>query len=485
LRDSPYFWELVAVGALASVAELFLMLWAARARRVRPGAPSAICGEIPLWSVVAALVVALLVPIFVVVLVSKGRDDLIRVALGLRYFRNAGMEPHWSQERVLSLGTAVGLTPLLLAGVFAGAVASWRARGRLQKILCCSAAPAMLVPFLIGVGLYPYRLLSIEIPNASVFTAREQAPYWTRALASGKQGLDVGALVAGCVLAVVFAWIAIWLVRKKDDSAHEWPRKGTAVLASAVMLAAGALACWLAAPLAAENRTAFPAHDFRFTMRVFPAVAPGLSQGELYDLSAKARQDIYWDRLQFPLSARTEDPLLRWGPVVEPRSDGIMIDYRRMSSPRELRETLDQKEDNLRLLHGDDTGSTLLMAPPDLPINLVADVLAVCYERGEREVRLVTGLPETIQRPLVGPLTRIIFQTTSVTLARDKDLDPNRRQRVLALSKGPRRYRDLLDEVFQLRPTSPVTLLLDPTGSWHYGSSQGSAPLEGVVAPKK
>jgi len=163
-----------------------------------------------------------------------------------------------------------------------------------------------------------------------------------------------------------------------------------------------------------------------------------------------------------------------------------MVDLLRMRSPRELRETLDLKERNFRMLHAKDTGSTLIMARPDLPVDLLADVLAVCYERGEREARLVTGLPETIQRPRVGPLTRIIYQTTSVTLARDKDLAPSRQQLVIALSTGPHRYRELLDEIFESRsPTSTVTLLLDPTGSWHYGSSLGSVPLEGVVAPQK
>ena len=448
------------------------MLWAARARRARPGAPSAILGGIPPWSVVASLVVALVVPIFVVVLVHRGRDELVRVALGLRYFRHAAMEDHWSQERVLALGTAVGLPPLLLAGIFTGAAAGLRLRGRLERILFSLATPAIVLPFFIGAGLYPYRLQSIEIPDASVFTAREQAPYWARALASGKHGLNAGAVVAGCVLAVVFVWLASRLVRKKDDGTDEWPRRGTAIAASTVMLAAGALAWWLAAPLAAENRAAFPGHDFRTTERVFPAVPDGISQAALYDLSAKTRIGIYWDRLAFPLSARAQDPLLRWGPVVEPRTEGVVLDDLHRS-PRQLRAALDLKVDNLRYLHGDDTGSTLIMARPDLPVELLADALAVCYERGEREVRLVTGLPETIQRPLLGPVTRIIFQTTSVGLARMKDMDQSRQQRVLALPNGPQRYRDLLDEVLAMGATSSeVTLLLAPEGSWRYGRSQ-------------
>jgi hypothetical protein len=104
----------------------------------------------------------------------------------------------------------------------------------------------------------------------------------------------------------------------------------------------------------------------------------------------------------------------------------------------------------------------MIMAKPDLPAHQLADILTVVYRSSPPEVRLVTGLPETIHRPTLGALSRIIYQTTTVGRARRGDIDLKNQQRVIPLRGDRKRYRDVLDRIFELGQTpSPPILLLD------------------------
>lgn len=77
-------------------------------------------------------------------------------------------------------------------------------------------------------------------------------------------------------------------------------------------------------------------------------------------------------------------------------------------------------------------------------------------------MRLVTGLPKTVDRSVLGQLSRIVVQTTTVGLARTRELDSRRPRGTISVPGEFRRYRDLLDRVLAERRASsqPALLLL-------------------------
>jgi hypothetical protein len=364
----------------------------------------------------------------------------------------------WNQQEVLSLGTCVGFPSILLAGITVGAVNSQRvAWGR--RILFCSAAPAVLAPFFGGIWLYLDGL-----PKDTIGPGRH--PALSSTLAAAKHMLDTGVLVGGLALVAFCAWCLVEFVRKRNESARvgEGPRRAT--VAVTVILTVAAIVWWLSGPLVAENLAPVPGYDSRNTERVFPAVPVGLSQDELYARSTEAWMKTYRGRLVYPLVTREQAALVFSGVLVALSSDRVTVSGVTVE-PQDLHDALVHARSNDRLLHGNERArSPMIMAPSDLPIGMLAEILAVAYDAGDYEVRLVTGLPETIQRPALGALTRAVLQSTPVTLARSEDIDPKRQQRLIPLSKGLHRYRDLLDQVLGSRQAAlPPVLLLDPEAS--------------------
>jgi hypothetical protein len=451
MHDYTYFWQIVTVGVFAFTAELVFLFWTIRGWRAGHGAHST------LWPVMLAVTAALVLPALVVVLVSGGRPAFNE---GPQWPRLERMTEVWNQRDVLFLGTSVGFPSIVVAGITTGLAVS-RREGRIQRILFCSAAPTILAPFFAGIWLFIDGLPDRLIVRSSPY------PALASVLAVAKQRLEVGMLVAGLVLATFFALLVIQLVKTKNNSLAVEGRSWRNTVVAMVMLAVAAILGWLPGPLVAENLTPVPGHDSRISERTFPAVPAGLAQDELYDRSANTLTDDYYKPLRYPLVARKQDALVLSGPHVEISRDSVFVNSATFQ-PQELFDELVHARSNDRELYKNKgVRSAMIMAPPDLPLDMVADALAVVYDVGDYEVRLVTGLPETIQRPALGPLTRIILQSTTIALARSKDIDPQKQQRVLPVSKGGRRYRDLLDQVFKLGNTSsPPIILLDREHSW-------------------
>lgn len=453
MRDTPHFWQMIAVGILAFLAELVILLGTIRGWRARTGGASSSKGAFALRTIVLAIVVALLLPSQVIGLVSGGQRAIVRLIVGPSPPWFEKMTSPWDQVQVLLLGTIVGLPSFMLAGITVGAVATSQCGSRVRRILFCSAAPTILMPFFLGVCFYLHRMLGSHYqPSAA------------------KRAMDAGAWLAGFALAGFVAWLAYHLARTRG-SAASWPKPRHNIVAGVAMLAMAAIVGWFSRPFAAENHSPPSGHDDR-TSRMAPAIPPGITQRELYDFTDKTWMGHYRDPLAFPLVHQKEDAMFAsgWGPLLRLSDQHLMIEKQWIETPQELREELRLAERKVSLLHPNEReGSTLIMAPPGLSLDLLADVLAVIYDRGGREVRLVTGVPETIQRPAVGPLTRIIWQTTAVAIARSGDLDPKRPQRSIPVPGRFQRYRELLDQVLESRRLSlPPVLMLDRKGSWHW-----------------
>jgi hypothetical protein len=141
-----------------------------------------------------------------------------------------------------------------------------------------------------------------------------------------------------------------------------------------------------------------------------------------------------------------------------------------LSTRRDVREALELAQSNHRRLHGKrGEGRTLIMATPNASVDLLTDVLAIIYDLGDREIRLVTGLPETVHRPVLGPLTRIVVQASTVALATDEDLGPREATPTITVPGGLRRYRDLLDRVLAgPHASAPPVLLLTTQAARHW-----------------
>jgi len=471
MLDWPYFWQILTVGGFALVAELVFLIWAMRCRGPEGRAANAPKRKSAHWPLLLSSVVVLVMPILVVALANAGRSDLMQETVGTQGPRWALMTREPNQQRVLLLGTTLALPSFLLAGITAGVIATPRRAGRVRRLFFCSAVPAIFLPFLSGVLLYLHRLLTMKCSGPDGFTARGRAPVVSSTLSAAKHALDSGVVTAGVVLAIVIVGLTLQVVRQKEEGAQDWPTPARATVLGLFLLTIAASLCWLSGPLAAENRALLPDHSGHTTERIFPAVPAGTSQEGLYDLSYRARMGIYRNRLPFPLSSQEQDAIALWGPVVEVTDHGVMMDWRKLSRRQELRESVQSAQMNHRLLHGDaGAGSTLIMATPNAPLDLLADVLAVIHDLGSCEVRLVTGWPQTVQRPTVGALTRIVWQATAVALRRDGDIDPEKTWRSIRVPGSLQRYRSMLDQILKARAASPPpVLLLDAEPSPHWG----------------
>jgi len=470
VRHTPHFWQIVTVGILAFMVELVLLARVMRGWQMRDHGASSRRAGFAIRIIVLAVAVALLLPSQVVALVSGGRSALLRLIVG-------PWPPWWEtmtsprdQMQVLLLGAIVGVPPVIVAAITTVTAAIPPFRGGMQRTLLLIAAPLILTPFFLGVCFFLHRLSSWDwLPGPPLQAVSR--------MISAKPALDTGLLLAACTLIGYVAWLA-WKITRSGHSLASWPKPRHSMLAGASMLAASAVLWWLSAPLASENRLPLPGHDAVVTrrLRLAPAIPTGISQSELYDLASKTRMGSYRDALSFPLVYQKGDADSSWGPFLELSPLGVLDNKFLIGNRHELRERLEQDHRNAPLLHPDEPeGSVRIAAPPDLSPDLLADVLAVVYDMGKREVRLVTGLPQTIQRPAIGPLSRMVVQNTTVGLARSTDPDLKEGQRSIPVSDGFRRYRDLLDEVLSARRQSltPV-LILGPTESECWGFWEAS-----------
>ena len=447
----PYFWPMAVIGIISFLAELVFLVWVLRGKQACAAASDS------RWPAVLSVVVALILPTLVVVLVSGGRRMLIELALGLRRlpWELMPMRIESNQQWVLLMGSSLSIPSNLLAAFTVGFGVSQRAKYD-HRALLSSLAPAAMLPFFTGVWCYLYRLRTIHYPGLTGSDARPRATILANALVAAKHGLDTGALVSGLALVAVSAMLVARIIRSKTDCPPVRTSPMRSILASMAMLAVAAMLWWLAEPLAAENRVPFPGHDRRYTARAVPMIPAGLSQTTLYDLSETRVA------LPFPLVSLEQDGLVVWSPIITISDNSVMINGF-VVNQEELSEELVRARGNDRLLHGaESVRAPLVMAKPDLPARRLADVLGVVYQCSPPEVRLVTGLPETIQRPALGAISRIIYQTSTVGLVRPEDIDPRNQNRLITLGEHRRRYRDVLDRVLELgQAPSPPAILLD------------------------
>jgi hypothetical protein len=467
---SLHFSAIVALGIFAFVAEMSLLL--VTIRRCRTGRdPGPSRGTYHLLTVGLALGGALLVPCLVAILVNRGRSDLIEQFTSPWLPRFENMTHPLNQIGVLRLGAMVALPSLVLAGVTLGAVVASRCNGRAQRILLYSVAPAILGPFFLGVWFFLNRLRDIVGYPRSMLADHpdETALAISKALAAANQVLDQWAYFAVFALVGLIACLAIGLARNWHTSLN-WLGTRCSIVASVSVLAIAGVVWWISGPLARENQDPFPGHSDRRSRRLTPAIPAGLSQGQLYDLVDGTRMGFYREPLVFPLVLQEEDKWLAIGCRIEVSkvrvsSDGLGI----YDGPQELKERLEQCKGNARILHpGEPLGSPVIEASPNGSMAMLSDVLAVVYDLGWREIRLVTGVPQTIQRPLLGPISRAFLQTTSVAIMQAGDFELRTPQTAIRVAKGDQHYRDLLDQVLAARRESRASVLvLDPEGSSH------------------
>jgi hypothetical protein len=462
MRSWPFFSWTVSIGVLVLLVQVGCIVRALRHVRADPIPRSRT------WPAVLSSAVALILPALVTVLVEGGRGMLITDVVAMLGPRSefALMRTEWNQQRMLFVGASLGFPSFLLAGITVGMAIWWKAKN-IHRILLSSLAPAALMPFFVGVWLYLYRLGHIEYPGLTGSAESTTAPILARALDAAKLALDAGAWASCFAVMVLFVLQAGRVLRADDATELARPSIRGSLAATVGMVAAATSLWWLSRSLAAENRTPFPPHDQRFTQRIYPVVPAGLSQGDLYEFGLKTERGYHAIPLSFPLTWQQQDALVVWGPVIGLSGNGITVNGISVVH-HELQDRLVREISNDRLLHplGRDEGdrSPLIEAPPNLPLHLLAEVLTTAYEIGLREVRLVTGLPETVQRPTLGALTRINYQTTKVVLSGLDDSPAANQARGIRIHGEPERYRDLLDRLFELEKVSsePVVMLVGP-----------------------
>jgi hypothetical protein len=461
---AAHFWAIVVLGMATLVAEAILLLMVVRRTRARLDGSSA-KGFHDLLTIASALGAALPIPCLIAILVSQGRSDLIEQFVSPWHPRFEIMTHPINQIWVLQLGTMVALPSLVLAGVTVGTIAASRYEGRAQRTFLYCAGPALLAPLCLGTWAFLNRLREIVDYPRSMFAERpdETALAISKALAAADRVLDRWAYLAVFALVGLIAWLAYDIVRR--GSRICWLGSRRTILASASMLTVAGLVWSLSGPLARENQSPFPGHSDRRSRRLAPALPSGLSQGQLHDRADELRMGFYREPLVFPLVKQEEDKWLTIGCHIEVSkvrvsSDGLGI----YDGPQELKERLKQCKGNARILHpSEQLGSPLIEASPSVPMDLLSEVLAVVYDLGWRETRLVTGVPQTIHRPWLGPLSRAVMQTTPVAVMRPGDIESRSTQTAILIAKDFERYRDVIDQVLTARRESraPV-LVLDP-----------------------
>lgn len=352
--------------------------------------------------------------------------------------------------------TLLTFPSILLAGIAAGRVASRRAQ-RTASILSLALAPVILIPLFAGIGLYLHRLVKLQFPTS--LSQEERHAALRGALTVAKHALDVGVATAGVMLGASVAALAGWLITRAHTTTDLSARNKWVKPAAVAMLAVAWLFTWMTGPLAAENRTPIPGHDHRTTQRIFPPVSVALGQAERYSHSRHASAGPYRDRLFFPLATIGQDPLFHWGPELRISTKAVTVNGIVASSRQSLQGLLATAQDNERLLRGQ-VHPPLIEATPYTPLRTVLDALGVIHDNGCHEVRLITGLPETIERPTLGALSRVALQTTTVVLARSGDDRPEARHSAF-LSRAAQSYRELLDRVLPTERAYPPVLLLN------------------------
>jgi hypothetical protein len=215
------------------------------------------------------------------------------------------------------------------------------------------------------------------------------------------------------------------------------------------MLAAAGGLFLLAAPLAAENAMPWPTKQLESTLPIEPAVPAGLSQAELFERSLKARCGMYRSPLPFPLVNRLQENANIQGPTIELTHEGVRL-FSRFVGLVQLREYLETSVKNYELLHpGENLDSIMVMAMPDVPGRLLAGVLGEFLDFGLRKVRLVTGYPETFRRPLLGTISRVRLQTTTMSFERIPDSARVRDHADLFVLSEYAQFRDLVTALLE------------------------------------
>jgi hypothetical protein len=232
------------------------------------------------------------------------------------------------------------------------------------------------------------------------------------------------------------------------------------------------VASWLCRPLAAENRTPFPAHgDRQTTARVTPPVYPEFSQPQLYSRGGDFRIGAYRESAWFPLVRQEEGTLVTRAAILQISKRGVQIDQLPIDTVEDFRRQVNQTKRNVGLLvPNQPVGSTLIAALPDSSVELLADILELLFDLGEREVRLLSGRPETTARPTLGAVTRIVYQSTIVNLVVEGDASLHATQPMIPIPGRFEMYSDLLDRVLELRQASsaPPVFVFSAHKKWRW-----------------
>lgn len=433
---------MVTVGTLAFLAELLIVM--SPLRRARTGPRTSARSSEPRLSSMA-IVVALLLPAHVVGLVSGGRILMIQQLAG-------HWTPDWAfweemrdpsnQLKVLLAGICLSLPSLMLASIVVASLPTLSCASRTRRILLQGTLATALGAFLSGAIVFLYRMLDLQ---GSV------------GLSTAKHALNVGAGLALLAMAAygfcaARAFIANVLSANRSSA---WN-----VIVGMGMLATATILGWLTHPMAAENHAAIPEHHGKSTHRVIPAIPPHLSQNELYETADKTRVGCC-PPTTVPFIGEASEPLGR-GALLQLSNDRMTLEGRWIDGLQDLQEQLKQAGRNAPLLYPNGTPPTLLLAaPPALAPARLAEVLHVVYQLGGREVRLVTGHPETVDRPVLGRLSRIALQATTVVLRRADDVAARKGPSMIPVPGQFLRYRDLLDRVREQASSTPTLLLED------------------------
>jgi hypothetical protein len=371
------------------------------------------------------------------------------------------MTQEWNQRKLLLLGSILSFPSLVLAGVAAGAVASRRAT-RTVGILSQAIAPAVLIPLFSGIGLYLHRLVTVHFPSS--LSQQERDAILEEALVAAKASLDLGILTAGLMLGAFIVVFAGLLLPRGPAADNVTSRGRWAIQGAVPMLILAGLFTWMTGPMAAENDTPVPGHDRRTTQRLLPPASVDLGRDELFRLSGHSSIGPYQRRLFFPMVTIEQEPLVHWSPMLTVSGDAVSVDGIVADSTQALRRLVMAAQNNERSFRGHVNGPLIAAAPAE-PLSMVAKALAAVYDTGYHEVRLVTGLPQTIERPVLGALSRVALQTTTVMLVRAEGGQPEA-PRGVPLAKSGESYRQLLDRVLAAgQGESPLPLVLASEGN--------------------
>jgi hypothetical protein len=451
MRQTQIYGLLLAAGAVAFVVQVVSLVRALRLWRAKPDGHRR-----ALWPNAAMASLSLAMPIAVLALVSHGRRQFIAMSLSTQRPSWEALTRPASQVELLYLGATLAAPSLLLGAMALALAAGAMSRDKLLRALSWSVVPVTLAPFLGGGWLFLHRLR--KMLDAPPFTALD---------ASASTPLAWGALAAAFGLGLVVALGAHALRRmpRAAETPHHAVR-GTILVSVLMVIAAGGLV-WRAAPLAAENSLPWPATTQDFPVRVMPPIAAGLSQAELYDLSTRRLLGGHRHPLPFPLTTRPQEPISAPSVSIELARDREAVSWAQAKDVAQMVDLLNLDISNFDLLHPGVAMDTLLLhARPDVPTTMVRDALHAALDTGFREIRLVTGLVDTIHRPTLGPISRAQWQATRVRIVRSGAPVPSVGVPPLLVPGKYPEYRDLLDAIFSAQqPGQPATLVVQDSES--------------------